>query len=179
LRLDSLRAPTRPSSSTRALLESLGGPFSSELAGPVTVNNAAGNVVVELSADASSYEAGDSVELTATLSADVETTVDRLSVAVGPEGVQDSSQVPRLLLRSALHRGDQPEDRKLPGVIDEPGDYVAWETYYRDGSWRWLAPEEEFTVERSNTAPQITAHRAMGAGGDLPTGARVARTARE
>jgi hypothetical protein len=127
---------------------------------PVTVENAAaGNVVAKLGADASSYDAGDTVELTATLSADVETTVDQLSVAVRPEGVQDSSQFTGFYDSSPYTVETSPKTVISRRAIDEPGDYVAWVSYYRDGSWRWLEPEEEFTVERPNTAPQITAVR--------------------
>jgi hypothetical protein len=123
------------------------------------VSNAAGNVVVELGADASSYDAGETVELTATLSADVETTVDRLSVAVRPEGVQDSSQFKGFYYAAPYTVETSPKTVTSRRVMDEPGDYVAWVSYYRDGSWRWLEPEETFRVKRPNTAPEITALR--------------------
>jgi len=128
---------------------------------PVTVDNGVGEVTVSLGTDASNYAVGDSVRATATLSSSVGMTVDRLSLAVRPEGSPDSARYKSFYYAAPYNVEAAPKTVTTERVIDEAGAYVLWLSYYKNGSWHWLKPESEFTVVptsvvRPDTAPEIT-----------------------
>ncbi len=72
--------------------------------------------------------------------------MDRLSVSVRPKGSESFFQYRGFYYAAPYTVEVSPTTIVSQKVINEPGTYVAWVSYYRDGFWHWLKPETEFTV---------------------------------
>jgi len=146
---------------------------------PVTVQNGAGEVSVSLGTDASDYAVGDTVRATATVSSSVAKTVDRLSLAMRPEGSTDSSQYKSFFYTAPYDVETSPKTVTGGRVVDQAGTYVVWLSFYENGRWHWLKPEREFTVGRTNTPPEITSPRPMAGSSIKDRTPTVAATVRD